>query len=155
DLAIDEVAAVATRHLSRGDRVGLVIVALGLKVVIPPDHGPAHGHKIAHALTVSTSAYDAHRSDLDESDVAVRVIEHIRPLDPRGLSDVRRGDLDKLALRADSLRSRGPFAAAAPFGRSARDRTLRRYLASFGIESPPKAEADRREADAALVAALG
>ena len=155
DHAIDEVAAVTTRHLSRGDRVGLVIVAQGLKVVIPPDHGPAHGHKIAHALTVSTSAYDAHRSDLDESDVAVRVIEHIRPLDPRGLADVRRGDLDKLALRADSLRSRAPFAAAAPFGRSARDRTLRRYLASFGIESPPKPEADRREADAALVAALG
>jgi uncharacterized protein (DUF58 family) len=154
DLALDEVAAVATRHLARGDRVGMMIVAPGLKVVIPPDHGPAHGSKIAHALTVGAGSYDAHRSDLDESDVAVRVLEHLRPLDARGLSDVRRGDLDKLAARADAMRARAPFAAAAPFGRSGRDRTMRRYLASFGIESPPKTETDRREAEAALHDAL-
>ncbi len=154
DLAIDEVAAVATRHLSRGDRVGLFISAPGLRVAIPPDHGPGHGQKIAHALTVSTGTYDANRSDLDESDVAVRVLEHLRPLDPRGLSDVRRGDLDKLANRADAMRQRAPFAAGAPSGRTARDRTFRRYLASFGIESPPRIEADLREAEAALIEAL-
>jgi uncharacterized protein (DUF58 family) len=154
DLAVDEVAAVATRHLGRGDRVGVVIVAPGLKVAIPPDHGPGQGQKIAHALSVSTGTYDAHRSDLDESDVAVRVLEHLRPLDPRGLVDVRRGDLDKLASRAESMRGRAPFAAAAPVGRSARDRTLRRYLASFGIESPPRTEHDRREAEASLFEAL-
>jgi hypothetical protein len=154
DLAIDEVAAVATRHLSRGDRVGLFLCAPGLRVAIVPDHGPGHGQKIAHALTVGTGTYDAHRSDLDESDVAVRVLEHLRPLDSRGLVDVRRGDLDKLAARADAMRARAPFAAAAPFGRSARDRTMRRYLASFGIESPPKIESDRRDAEAALVEAL-
>jgi len=154
DLAIDETAAVATRHLARGDRVGLPITAPGLKLVLPPDHGPAHGHKIAHALTVSTGTYDAHRSDLDEPDVTVRVLEHLRPLDARGLADVRRGDIDKLALRADAMRSRAPFAPSAPFGRTARDRTLRRYLAAFGIESPPRNESDRREADAALVDAL-
>ena len=45
-------------------------------------------------------------------------------------------------------RARAPFAAAPPQGaRSSRDRTLRRYLASFGIESPPKTEVDRREAE--------
>ncbi len=154
DLAIDEVAAVATRHLSRGDRVGLFVSAPGLRVAIPPDHGPGHGQKIAHALTVATGTYDANRSDLDESDVAVRVLEHLRPLDPRGLADVRRGDLDKLASRADAMRQRAPFAAAAPAGRTARDRTMRRYLASFGIESPPKIEADRREAEASLIEAL-
>src|SRR5262249_15426401 len=85
DLAIDVVAAVCTRHLSRGDRVGLYITAPGLKAVIPPDHGPAHGNKIAHALTVGCGTYDAHRSELDDSDVAVRVLEHLRPLDSRGL----------------------------------------------------------------------
>jgi uncharacterized protein (DUF58 family) len=154
DLAIDEVAAVATRHLGRGDRVGLVITAPGLKVTIPPDTGPTQGHKIAHALTVGAGTYDAHRSDLDESDTAVRVLEHLRPLDGRGLADVRRGDLDKLAARAESMRARAPFAAAAPFGRSLRERTLRRYLASFGIESPPKLTSDRREVDTSLVEAL-
>jgi uncharacterized protein (DUF58 family) len=154
DLAIDEAAAVATRHLARGDRVGLIVCAAGVKVTLPPDHGPGHGHRIAHALTVSAGTYDVHRSDLDEADVAVRVLEHLRPLDSRGLADVRRGDLDKLATRAEAMRARAPFAAAAPLARSPRERTLRRYLASFGIESPPKAEPDRREADAALVDAL-
>src|SRR5277367_5772330 len=48
DLAIDEVAAVATRHLGRGDRVGLIITAPGLKVTLPPDHGPGQGQRIAH-----------------------------------------------------------------------------------------------------------
>jgi uncharacterized protein (DUF58 family) len=154
DLAIDEVAAVATRHLGRGDRVGLLITAPGLRVSVPPDHGPAQGQRIAHALTVSTGTHDANRSDLDEPDVVVRVIEHLRPLDPRGLVDVRRGDIDKLAIRADAMRTRAPFAAAAPAGRSSRERTLRRYLASFGIESPAKIETDRREAETALVEAL-
>lgn len=156
DLAIDEVAAVATRHLARGDRVGLVLAAQGLRIAIPPDEGPAQGHKIAHALTVGCGTYDAERSDLDESDVAVRVLEHLRPLDARGLADVRRGDLDKLAARADAMRARAPFAAAAPLGRSLRDRTLRRYLASFGIDSPPRTEpTQQREAHASIEEALG
>jgi uncharacterized protein (DUF58 family) len=154
DLAIDEVAAVAARHLARGDRVGVLITAAGVKIAIPPDHGPSQGHRIAHALTVNTGTYDAHRSDLDEGDVAIRVLEHLRPLDSRGLADVRRGDIDKLAARADAMRARAPFAAAAPFARSTRERTLRRYLASFGIESPAKVDPGRREADGALVEAL-
>jgi uncharacterized protein (DUF58 family) len=154
DLAIDEVAAVATRHLGRGDRVGLMVTAPGLRVALAPDHGPAHGAKIAHALTVSTGTHDVQRSDLDESDVAMRVLEHLRPLDPRGLADVRRGDLDKLAGRAEAMRARAPFAPAAPLGRTARERALRRYLASFGIESPPRIEPDRSEAERALVDAL-
>lgn len=154
DLAIDEVASVATRHLARGDRVGLFLVAAGLRLAIPPDQGPAQASKIAHALTVGCATYDAERSDLDEADVAVRVLEHLRPLDPRGLSDVRRGDLDRLAARADAVRARAPFSALLPLGRSHRDRTLRRYLASFGIDSPPRIETDRRDAGAALVEAL-
>lgn len=150
DLAIDEVAAIATRHLARGDRVGLVISAPGHRSVVLPDQGPAHGNKIAHALTVGTSTYDVDRSDLDEADVALRVLEHLRPLDPKGLADVRRGDIDKLAARADSMRARAPFAAVAPRGRSLRERTLRRYLAAFGLDSPARAEPDRREGAHAL-----
>ncbi len=154
DLAIDEAAAIATRHLARGDRVGLILITSGVKTCIPPDQGPSHGQKIAHALTVGCGTHDADRSDLDETDVAVRVIEHLRPLDARGLADVRRGDLDRLAARADAMRARAPFAAPAPAGRSARDRMLRRYMACYGIESPPRGEADRRDVGAAIVEAL-
>lgn len=154
DLAIDEASAIATRHLGRGDRVGLILLTTGVKTCIPPDQGPAQGQKIAHALTVGCGTHDADRSDLDESDVAVRVIEHLRPLDARGLADVRRGDLDRLAARADAMRARAPFPAAAPAGRSARDRMLRRYMACYGIESPPRGEAERRDVAAALVEAL-
>jgi hypothetical protein len=134
--------------------VGLFVYAPGLKAILPPDGGPAHGNKIAHALATACGTHDAHRSGLDEPDVAVRVLEHLRPLDPRGLADVRRGDLDKLSSRAEAMRARAPFAAAAPFARSPRERTLRRYLASFGIDAPPKTESDPRETEEALCDAL-
>jgi hypothetical protein len=138
--------------------VGLIVlttgIGIGIKACIPPDQGPAHGQKIAHALTVGCGTYDADRSDLDETDVAARVLEHLRPLDARGLSDVRRGDLDRLAARADAMRARAPFAAQAPAGRSARDRMLRRYMACYGIESPARGEAERRDVAAAIVEAL-
>ncbi|MGK4004149.1 DUF58 domain-containing protein [Sorangium sp. So ce1036] len=59
DLMIDEAASIATRHLGRGDRVGLIILAPGPRVTIPPEHGPGHGEKIAQALTVGCGTYDA------------------------------------------------------------------------------------------------
>jgi uncharacterized protein (DUF58 family) len=154
DYAIDEASAIATRHLSRGDRVGLYVFAQGPRVVLAPDQGPVHAQKLAHALLSATGTYDASRSDLDEGDVALRVMEHLRPLDARGLADVRRGDLDKLAARADAMRSRAPVAAPPPGGKTARERMLRRYLASYGIESPPKTESDRKEAATSLIDAL-
>ncbi len=154
DLAIDEVSSIATRHLGRGDRVGLIITATGLRIAIAPDSGPAQAAKLVHALTVGCGTYDAERSDLDEHDVSVRVLEHLRPLDPRGLSDVRRGDLDRLAARADAMRVRAPFNAQLPLGASPRDRTLRRYLASFGMDSPPRIEAERGDVAASLAEAL-
>jgi uncharacterized protein (DUF58 family) len=154
DLAIDECAAVAARHLARGDRVGLVVVATGNRATVPPDQGPIQGHRIVQALLSATATHDADRSDLDELDVAVRVLEHLRPLDPRGLPDVRRGDLDKLAARADAMRARAPFSAPPPGGRSMRERVLRRYLACYGIDSPPRTEPERLAAGDAVADAL-
>ena len=150
DLAIDEAASVCQRYLSRGDRVGLAIYAATPRAFLPPDQGPAHGHKISQALLTATSTFDAARSDLDEADVAVRVLEHMRPLDGRGLSDLRRGDLDRLAMRADAVRTRAPFNPPVPEARSSRERTLRRYLASYGIESPARTEPDRHQAGLVL-----
>jgi uncharacterized protein (DUF58 family) len=154
DLAIDEAAGICTRYLARGDRVGLAIYAAKLRTWILPDQGPSHGSKLAHALITSTGTHDASRSELDEADVAMRVLEHLRPLDARGLSDLRRGDLDRLASRAAALRPRAPFSPAAPEARSARERSLRRYLAAYGIESPARAEPERHDAGFALVEAL-
>jgi hypothetical protein len=85
---------------------------------------------------------DADRSDLDEADVAARVAEHARPLDPRGLADIVRGNLDMLAARAELLRARAPFAPRLPFAATARERSLRHYLASFGVECPPRTEGE-------------
>jgi uncharacterized protein (DUF58 family) len=154
DLLIDEAAAIVARHLGRGDRVGLAVFANTVRLTIPPDSGLGQGQKVLHALVTAGATLDASRSDLDELDVAVRVIEHLRPLDDRGLSDVRRGDLDKLAQRADAMRHRAPFRVKAPEGRTERDATLRRYLACFGIESPPKSASDKQATADALLNVL-
>ena len=154
DFLIDETAALVSRHLARGDRVGLAVFANTQRIMIVPDGGAGQGHKILHALLTVANTLDSSRSDLDELDVAVRVIEHLRPLDERGLSDVRRGDLDKLAQRAEAMRHRAPFRVKAPEGKTERESTLRRYLAAFGIDSPPKTSGDRAQSSDSLVRTL-
>ena len=150
DHAVEQVASLAARHLVKGDRVGLIVTASRLRSWLPPATGPSQASKISAALSSAASTVDADRSDLDEADVAARVAEHCRPLDPRGLSDVGRGNLDMLAARAEALRTRAPFAPRLPQGASARERSLRHYLASFGIECPPRAEGERDKSALAL-----
>jgi len=154
DHAIEEVASCAARHLAIGDRVGLIVAASRLRSFLTPATGPSQAARIAAALASAASTIDADRSDLDEADVAARVAEHARPLDPRGLADIPRGNLDMLAARAELLRSRAPFAPRLPFGATARERALRHYLASFGIESPPRTEGERDKSVVALAQAL-
>lgn len=154
DIAIDEAASLCARYLSRGDRVGVAIFGATVRAFMAPDQGPSHGQKISHLLMTATGTYDASRSDLDEADVAVRVLEHLRPLDSRGLSDLRRGDLDRLAARADAVRPRAPFSPPTPEGRTPRERALRRYLAAYGIESPARAEPDRHQSGFVLADVL-
>jgi uncharacterized protein (DUF58 family) len=154
DRAVDDVAALATRHLRRGDRVGLVVTASRIRAWIEPDEGAAHGAMLASALASAASAIDADRSELDEAAVGRRVLEHARPLDPRGLSELAKGNLDGLAKRADQLRMRAPFAPRLPFAHTAREQKLRHYLAAFGIESPPRVEGEHDRAEIALVQVL-
>lgn len=154
DIAIDEVAAAAERHLVRGDRVGLAVVASRVLAWMPPDRGPGHGIRIMATLAHAASTLDADRSDLDESDVAVRVLEHMRPLDPAAARNVRSHDLDRLARRADRLRARAPFDAPEPHAGSSRERLLRRYLAAFGIGSAPRMEPERPRTDRELAELL-
>jgi hypothetical protein len=82
------------------------------------------------------------------------VAEHARPLDPRGLADVPKGNLDMLAARAEALRTRAPFAPRLPYARAAREQRLRHYLASFGVEVPPRVDGEREKTDPAIAAAL-
>jgi uncharacterized protein (DUF58 family) len=154
DRAIDELSAAAVRHLRGGDRVGLAVCASRLRSWIAPAQGAAHGEVLAGALASAASCIDADRSDLDEVEVAQRVAEHARPLDPRGLADLRSGDLDSLAARADQLCARAPFAPRLPFAESPREQSLRHYLAAFGIESPPRLDGERERAETTMAHVL-
>ena len=154
DHAVEEIASCAARHLTKGDRVGLVVTASRLRSWLEPQTGPSQASRIAAALASAASTVDADRSDLDEAEVAARVAEHARPLDPRGLADIGRGDLDALAARAELLRTRAPFAPRLSFGSTARERTLRHYLASFGIECAPRTEGEHDKTVLALAQAL-
>lgn len=154
DLAIDEVAAVAQRHLARGDSVGLGILASRPLAWVEPARGPQHGAKLLSTLAHDTACYASERSDLDESDVAVRVLEHMRPLDPTLASQLRPSELDRLMRRAERLRGRAPFQVAAPEAPSPRERVLRQYLAAFGIHAPPRMESERQRTDQQLALSL-
>ncbi len=154
DHAVEQVASLAARHLTKGDRVGLIVTASRLRSWLAPATGPSHASKIAAALASAASTIDADRSDLDEADIAARVAEHARPLDPRGLVDIPRGNLDMLAARAELLRSRAPFAPRLPFAANARERSLRHYLASFGVECAPRTEGEHDKSAIALAHAF-
>jgi hypothetical protein len=51
-------------------------------------------------------------------------------------------------------RGRAPFDAPAPWAKTTREGALRRYLASYGISSPPRIEHDKSRAAGLLVQAL-
>jgi uncharacterized protein (DUF58 family) len=154
DEGVDEIAALSVRHLQRGDHVGLIVAAARLRAWITPAGGAAHGSRIAAALASTANTVDADRCDLDEYEVAQRVAEHARPLDARGLTDLPKSNLDMLAARAEMLRARAPFAPRLPYARTPRERTFRHYLASFGIEVPPRTDGERERTEVSLADAL-
>lgn len=150
DRGVDEVAALAARHLRLGDHVGLVVYAGRVRTFLPPAKGGAQALRIAAALASAASMVDTDRSELDEAEVAARVAEHARPLDPKGLSDVPRGNLDMLTARAEALRGRAPFAPRLPQANSPREQRLRLYLAAFGVELPPRMDGELEKAEETL-----
>ncbi len=154
DRAIDEVASVAGRHLARGDRVGLGVLGARTLAWLPPDGGVAHLAKIHDALISSTATLDHDRSDLDDADVALRVFEHLRPLDPAATARVRPTELERLARRAEKATQRAPFPPLDVKGVGREDEVLRRYLSAFGLGSPARTEPDRPKTDRTLAAAL-
>ncbi|MGC4092202.1 MAG: DUF58 domain-containing protein [Polyangiaceae bacterium] len=154
DRSLDEAASVAMRHLARGDRVGLGVLGARVLAWIPPGRGASHGLKLLEALAHAPSPLHADRSALDEAEVALRVLEHMRPLDPELVGNVGPYEVDRIARRADQLRPRAPFPNAAVSASSARELSLRSYLAAFGIGSPLRTGPERADVDEQLGQAL-
>ena len=154
DYGIDEVAAIAHRHLSRGDRVGLAVVGASPRSWLLPARGPAHAMRIADLLVTGTSTLDADRSDYDETEVARRVLDHLRFLDAGAVAALRVEQLESLQAYAEMQRQRAPYDVPAPWAPTPREQSLRRYLACCGISSPPRVGGDRARAMALLVQAL-
>ena len=154
DRAVEEVSAVAARHLGRGDRVGIVIYASRGRAWIVPAGGPTQAGLIVGALSGCSSMVDADRGELDELEVAQRVAEHLRPLAREHLWEHPTSDLDRLAQLAETVRARAPFEARLPHASSVREKTLRHYLACFGMEVPPRTAGERARADSELARTL-
>jgi uncharacterized protein (DUF58 family) len=150
DRAIDQVATVALEHLAQGDLVGMRIIAARELCRVEPGQGRPHAGRIVAALMEHTGVLDSDRSGWDESDMAVQITEHLRPLDPRALVDLRTGRVDKLVKRAMNMLSHAPFARPAPRGRGDNDSRMRRYAACFGLCVPPRLEPDRERTAAQL-----
>jgi uncharacterized protein (DUF58 family) len=154
DRVLDDAATVALRHLGRGDPVGLGVIGRRVLAWIPPRRGLTHGMRLVETLARSVSPVHADRSGLDETDLALRVLEHMRPLDPELAGNVGFHELDRIARRADRLRAKAPFPHADVFAPSRRERMLRRYLEAFGLGSPLRITPDRAEVDELLTTAL-
>jgi len=154
DGAIDEAAAVVTRHLSRGDRVGLGLVGRRVLSWHEPGRGPGHAVRLIEALSLVPTPVHADRSGLDEADVGLRVLEHMRPLDPELSAGLAVHELDRIAERAKKLLPRAPFHDLEIFAKTPRERSLRAYLEAFGLGSPHRIGPDRPEVDEQLVLAL-
>jgi uncharacterized protein (DUF58 family) len=150
DVAVDEVAAAAVRHLERGDQVGLAVFASRPRAWIVPKAGQPQAAIIARALAGTSTLVDDDRTELDEHEIAVRLIEHLRPLARDMVTKVKTHDLDELSRIAERYRARAPFDARVPHAKTPRDRALRHYLACFGVEVPPRLDGERVRAESEL-----
>lgn len=154
DLALDEAATLVTRHLSRGDHVGLGLIASRQLTWLPPDRGPKHATALMEALAFDAACNDADRSAWEEAQVAHHVFDHLRPLDPSLTVRVRNSDVEELARYAAPWIQRAPLSPPVPRASSERERILRHYLAAYGIQSPPRDLTERAHTEARLARAL-
>lgn len=154
DLAIDEAASVMARHLERGDKVGLGLLASRRLAWLHPDRGPKHTAELLNALAFTSGCNDADRSAWEEVEVAHHVFDHLRPLDPSLGRLLRSQNLDELARFAQRWIPKAPLSPPPPRAPSARERILRQYLLAFGIQSPPRDAEERPQSEARLAQAL-
>jgi uncharacterized protein (DUF58 family) len=154
DLAIDDVARAARFHIQNGDRVGIAIVAKRVLHYAGPDAGVGTLNRILEALARYTGVADADRNGMDEADAALRVLEHMSPLAPKRVRGLSRRDLDGIARQAEALIPRAPFGEVDVLAPGQRPRTLRRYLAAFGVATTARLEPDGRSTDLMLTEVL-
>jgi uncharacterized protein (DUF58 family) len=154
DHGIEQAARLVEQHGSRGDRIGLGIVASRKLAWIAPNRGKAHVAHLLEALAFRTGTNTPDRSGLDEGDVAARVLEHLRPLEPQMAENLRSGEVDRIARRAALALKRAPFSCPAPRAATPREQSLWHYLESFGIASPPRLEPERPTTRRVLAQAL-
>lgn len=154
DRAIERAGWLVEQHGARGDRVGLCLIGARRLGWFPPQRGAPHMTKLLDALAFDTGTYDTDRSGLDEGEVAARVLEHMRPLEPTMAENLRSHEVDRIARRAVLALKRAPFQCSRPLSPSPREQSLRHYLKSFGIESPARLEPDRPRTDQALILAF-
>jgi uncharacterized protein (DUF58 family) len=147
DRSVDEIAAMAARCLSRGDRVGLVVAASRVRARIVPGTGSAQVMKIASALVDASLVMDQDQSDLDEHDIGGMVVEHAQSSHPALAAWLVSGDLDGLARSVEPLLSDAPFRPELPYATTRHGAALRRYLAAFGIGIPPREDGERERTD--------
>lgn len=153
DRAIDGAASIFASHLRRG-RAGLFCYGTRPLARLAPATGQSALRAAEQAFASCTLLVDSDRSELDEGEVLQRILEHLRPLDPLALSGIAPHDIDSLAARADSMKHRAPFSLPLPHAPSLREARLRHYLAAFGIESPPRTESTRGQAEFQLASGL-
>lgn len=154
DHAIERCGWLIEHHTSKGDRVGLGILAARQLAWFPPNKGAAHAAHLLEAAAFATGTYSGDRSAFDEAEVAARVLEHMRPLEPGLAEHLHASEIDRIARRASLALRRAPFKCPAPHAASPREQSLRHYLASFGIPSPARLEPDRPKSDSVLAQAL-
>ncbi len=153
DGGIDAVAALAARHLARGDRVGLVLAGTLPEKWLAPEAGPAQGLRLSRLLAFGASTLDADRTDLTEEEAARIVLEHLRFLDPTN-QQLRCDQLDAIVASADAQRRHAIFQVEPPAASTPREQALRWYMASFGLLGPPVLRPDRAHAERALRRAM-
>lgn len=142
DRAIDVAASFAVERARHGAAVGVAFVTDHVVAFSAPQRGGADLDRLAAIWLDATDTYGADRAGLGIDDLLRLAVEHARPLDAHGLSDLPRGDVDRLLQRLESLRMRAPFQLPPPLASSvneARDRIVRHYAASFGLDVPGRA----------------
>jgi uncharacterized protein (DUF58 family) len=154
DLGIDQLASVARRHLARGDRVGLAMAGVAARFWLTPARGAGHALRLSRALMRGAGTLDSDRSEYDEADVGRRVLDHLRFLDANAAPPTGERNLDALSAQADAVRPRAPFDEPEPLAPAPRERSLRRYLACFGVSSPGRNQEDPSRTAAAMIEAL-
>lgn len=142
DAALDQAAALLESHLAQGDRVGLSLFSTRELVRVPLGRGAAHLAQLIQALSFSSHTSDSDRSDWDEEDIKRRVIEHLRSLQP-GLSLPSSSTPEQVVSALRPVQKKAPVSPSLPLAPGRTERLLRRYLLSFGIQSPPRGTPDR------------